>query len=337
MNRSVTRLATLTVVLTLSLLGGAGKGAHAGEIDERKQITERFTRLFAAGDYAALDAWYDKALQQDTRTAGGHRLANRLVRSIAFGPGPGQSPADEPYWQAQQHQATRWLAARPQSILATIALSKVYAYQAWSLRDSDAGKSLELNLQGQKLLLAQSERGRKDPNWWAVLLTQAHNTRMPAKEQRQLAQDAIAAFPQHPDIYTRIATTRVPQEGGSHKALADLAGQAVENTKPHEGQSLYALLYWSVQDQLAPNGQAAFTHRQVDWPRIRAGFDDLVQRHPDPYNINTYARLACVAAKDKKATAEVLQRMGNNIVQQAWSSREEFMGCQAWAGGAAAR
>jgi len=97
-----------------------------------------------------------------------------------------------------------------------------------------------------------------------------------------------------------------------------------------EGQSMYARIYGSAYGLLSKRGTAVFARPDVNWPRIRAGFDDLVQRYPDSTNLNTYARLACISALDKKTTAQLLQRIAQEVEPQVWQSRSEFMRCQNW-------
>ncbi|MES2925890.1 MAG: hypothetical protein V4843_03695 [Pseudomonadota bacterium] len=348
--RELTARRVANAALALSLLATPwGTDAYAGDAEERSEIAVLFIRSYSSGDYVKLDAWYNKALREDARLPSGVYRANRMVRSIASGFG-GASPlppcAKEPcprvndaFWTEHQERAQAWLRQNPQSALAAMTLATAYSKQAWAyrgggyantVRNEDMKKFQELNHQSLRALFASAENGRKDPNWWSELLTYALYAQVSRQDYAKLIQDAIAAFPKNHDIYFTISQSLLPQWGGSYKAIAELATQAVENTKAEQGQAFYARIYWNAYDGLNHEGAAVFTRPEVDWPRIRAGFEDLVKRYPDNYNLNSYARLACVAAQDKKTTADVLQRIGQNVVPDAWDGRNEYARCKNW-------
>ncbi|MBB6563711.1 hypothetical protein HNP48_006435 [Acidovorax soli] len=320
-------------------------GAASTEAEERSGLREFFARKFVLSEYEELDAWYTKELQENARLPSGVFRANRLVRSIHFSPEScyvSDGPCPRVYdaaWAAQQKKAKDWLAKAPQSTLAAMVLANAYNQQAWAhrgdgyahtVRDEDMRTFLELNQKSLRALFTHAEFGRKDPNWWAQLLTFALYSGIDRQSYTKLSQDAIAAFPKNHDVYFAISLGLMPQWGGSRKAIADLAAQAVENTKAEEGQAFYARVYWNLYSWLATDGPAVFTRPDVNWPRIRAGFEDLIQRYPSSVNFNAYARLSCVAAQDKQATAKAIQRMGQDIVPQIWESRAEFARCRSW-------
>lgn len=341
----VQRLAS--IALAAFVLAGQGQAAQSNELEERNALAAFFTKNFEAGDYAALDTWYDKALKEKARFQSGVFRANRLVRSIHFNLKPcspfgpvGACPlVYDPAWVEQQQKARAWLEKFPRSTLASIVLSKAYDGQAWEHRGDgyastvsteDMNTFMEYNQQAIRTLLAQAELGRKDPNWWSRLLETARNGGVSRQDYAQLSKDAIAAFPSNQDIYFAASEGLLPQWGGSYKAMAQLAAQAVENTKAEDGQSFYARIYWNLYYQLPDDGTPEFTRPDVNWVRIRAGFDDLIQRYPSNVNINAYAMLACLAARDKSTTAKLIQRMGSDIVQRLWQDRAQFMHCKSW-------
>lgn len=346
MRNSGTQLAA-RLALALPLLCGPMLPAHAGEMADRKEIAELFTRSFTASEFSTLDTWYSQARRDNSRLPSGDFRADRLVQSIAFGEPPAVRPctefrcfrANDAYWLAQQQKARVWLGQHPQSTLAALTLAKAYDAQAWeyrgagfanNVREEDMLKFRHLANQAVQTLFTHAEHGRKDPNWWSQLLTYSRYTPRGQKNLAKLAHDALAAFPGNPGIYASLADSLTPQWGGSYEAIAGLAAHAVDNTEAEEGQSMYARVYWSAYGLLSKRGTAVFARPDVNWPRIRAGFDDLVQRYPDSTNLNTYARLACISALDKKTTARLLQRIAQEIEPQVWESRSEFMRCKNW-------
>ena len=50
---------------------------------------------------------------------------------------------------------------------------------------------------------------------------------------------------------------------------------------------------------------------------MKQGFEDIMARHPDPWNLNNYARFACLA-HDKQKMAELMPRVYAAMVEDAW-------------------
>jgi len=138
----------------------------------------------------------------------------------------------------------------------------------------------------------------------------------------KLAREATQAFPANHQIYAEIAFRLTPRWGGSAQEIAGLAAYAVEQSRSVDGESLYARVYWSVFDTL----DADFSGPDVDWPRIRAGFEDIVKRYPDNFNFNIYTRFAC-DARDVETTRRLLLRIKSNVVPDAWSGRAHYLRC----------
>ena len=317
---------------------------HASEFDVRAKIEDVFRTGYAASDFAGLDRWYEKAVKEDQRTGSGVYSANHMVRTIRFPHARNGTPcakppcpsADEAFWAEQRHKAKQWVEQSPKSTLAVIVLSRTYSLPAEQYRgtwftaktgEENLKKFRLLNLEAVKTLTAHAEEGRKAPNWWSELLYKSFYASLGGDSYEKLVNEAIEAFPANYNIYAAVMVSRMPQWGGSLKAVEELSSRAVERTQSMEGQSLYARVYWEFSPFLP---SPAFSHAGINWPRIRAGFDDIILRYPDSLNLNAFARLACIAARDKKTTARLIQRIGDDVLEQSWQSRAQFTRCKQW-------
>ena len=91
---------------------------------------------------------------------------------------------------------------------------------------------------------------------------------------------------------------------------------ATAKTLQWEGVGMYARIYWYASQ--AQFDDDLFGKSMVDWPKMKAGFEDVISRYPDSWNINNYAKFACLA-KDKNKTSELFKRIGDTVVIQAWT------------------
>ena len=91
---------------------------------------------------------------------------------------------------------------------------------------------------------------------------------------------------------------------------------------------MYARIYWFASQTQFQN--AIFTDSLVTWSRMKDGFEDIIKRYPDAWNLNNYAKFACLA-QDKPKTREILERADFTIVPEAWNSPSLHAECFQWA------
>ena len=318
--------------------------AWAGEREARQALVDQFNAAFASSDFAGLEAGYASALREGTRLGSGIFVASEMAASIQFADpaprstqgGDGDRGRDD-YWVPIERKAQAWAAQFPTSTLAAIALAKAYTGHAWQYRGTGWASSVRaedwpmfhdyLN-RARAALLDREAQGRKDPNWWAQLLFVATAQAWPADAFDRTAAAAMDAFPGHYSIYFAIIHRKVPKWGGSYQDMAAAADEAVRRTRVSDGESLYARVYWSAYPAMVETEPRMFARPDVDWPRIRASFDDLIARYPDAWNVNAYARLACVSAGDLETASRVLARPGFEVVPAVWKSFGEYQRCK---------
>lgn len=118
-----------------------------------------------------------------------------------------------------------------------------------------------------------------------------------------------------------------PKWGGSAQAIEDFARAAVGRTRKTEGEGMYARIYWyaaqsQYHDQL-------FSQSKVDWPTMKRGIHDVLARYPDAWNLNNFARFACLAGDRAEAQA-LAARVGDIPDADVWNrDRGEFQACRA--------
>ena len=96
---------------------------------------------------------------------------------------------------------------------------------------------------------------------------------------------------------------------------------------------MYARIYWSLAQNLT-GFDGLFSQSRVSWSRMKKGFESLVAKYPDSWNLNNYAVASCYAG-DMKTLAALLDRVGSNVYIAAWPSPTVFDRCKARANAAA--
>ena len=168
-----------------------------------------------------------------------------------------------------------------------------------------------------------------DPGWYCEMANIVKAQHWPRKQFDVFAAELLA---RHPDYHQAVFCTAEYLSPRwyfeSAKALEIFADKAVEATRKEEGNALYARIYWAISDGKADT--QVFGENFYMWPKIRAGFNDMIVRYPDPWNINHFAKFACLLG-DKEQFAKLAERIGAVPLQSAMT-QGFYNQCKALAG-----
>jgi hypothetical protein len=64
---------------------------------------------------------------------------------------------------------------------------------------------------------------------------------------------------------------------------------------------------------------------------MQRGFDAILRDYPTTWNLNAYARFACMA-QDRATTRQAIQQIGDDIILSAWDDKDEPDWCRTWSG-----
>ncbi len=127
--------------------------------------------------------------------------------------------------------------------------------------------------------------------------------------------------------YTETAWDLTPRWGGDWKLVDAFIRDATKVTQARDGYAMYARLYWSV-DDCGCGEFNLFRDSLANWPDMKRGFDDLIQRYPhSAWLYNKYAAYACLAG-DKDAYQSIRFRIGATLVPEAWPSHQAIDLCE---------
>jgi len=306
--------------------------AQADDAEFRKALAAEMEGAYDSQMTFLIERRYAAALANSERTPAGAYVADVIRRHLPLRPkGTLDVPGRDDFYIPLERNMQVWGNRFPQSSLAAVLQAQVYMNHGWEWRGG--GWSNTVSAEGQKnfelyvaraydALMQREEVGRKDPYWYVEMLEVARNQGWDRDSYMKLVREATQAFPSNHQVYAAIASRLTPRWGGSAQEVARLAAYAVDQSRDTDGESLYARIYWSVSEWL----DADFSGPDVDWPRIRAGFEDIVKRYPDVRNYNFYARFAC-DARDAETARRLLLRIKSDVVADAWSGRPHYLRC----------
>jgi hypothetical protein len=308
------------------------------ELEQRAAITEATKRSFLDSDLAALEQAASIYRTEKSRTVGGLWKLSAFYAGIdeAIDAYELQSERDVAF-DALDKAAGDWVAKYPDSPTGHIVRSMVLTRRAWAHRGSGYASTVsdeawprfrEYVAAARANLEANKAVASADPKWYEEMLIVARAQGWDQAQFENLLDEALEREPVYYPTYFMALEYLLPKWGGSLDGIEEFAQDAVRRTSQLEGDAMYARIYWYASQTQFRND--IFNNSLVDWQQMKAGFDDIISRYPDAWNLNNYAYFACMA-RDKAKTVELLERIGTSVVRQAWKPLALKNECAQWA------
>jgi hypothetical protein len=162
----------------------------------------------------------------------------------------------------------------------------------------------------------------REPQWHVAMLEVALQQDWATSDIMALADEVLNKQPDLGPFHMAILRRLSPDRCGDAQAVERYALRVMKATEAQHGRSFYARIYWSLWG--LDLGDRLFTHSAVQWPLMKAGFDDVVARHPVAWNLNHYANFACTAG-DKPAAQAVLAKVKDHLNESLWHNRRDAL------------
>lgn len=299
-------------------------------------ITEAYG-LLESGSFATLEEVADEYRTQKSRTPAGHWKSGSLYEGLkhVFD----TDKRDDDHWAAAEKVATDWVTRYPDSPTAHLYYAQVLRNRAWSyrggsyadkVRPEDWPPFFEYIEKARIYLEEHKSIADQDPRWYQMMVEVAIAQNWKEARFRNLLDEGLSKAPDYYPLYFAAVDYYSPRWGGSASEIEAFAREAVERTRDTEGWSLYARIYWHVSG--TEFGDDLFAKSDVNWDDMKKGFDDIVRRFPDAWNIGNFAKFACLK-RDREKTGALIDLLGEGNSWPVWMNYADFDACKALAAG----
>jgi hypothetical protein len=309
------------------------------EPEQRAAISYAVGQWFQAEDFAKIEQFMDEARAKNLRTTSGLWVSGLVYYGIDEIASYRKVKGDAS-WDRLEGVAKRWMAAYPKSVTAKIAYAEILEGRAWFLR---GGGGYARDVSGEqfdafhrqiakagKYLETTRDIAGVDPNWYlkylAVLRLQKEGNE--TKFERTF-EKATKAFPDYYPLYFEAVTYYLPKWHGDAHEVERFARRVMKSRDKRTGQMLYARIYWYASESQFKD--AIFLTSVAHWSDMREGFKAIVADYPDQWNINNYAKFACLVG-DERTTREAFDLMRGDPIESAWPSTAQYRSCEPLAG-----
>jgi len=294
-------------------------------------------RHFDKEEFELLDNLAASARSTKARLPGGFWTIHIIYLPL-LEPPQGTDKATDADFQAHIDRLKRWIAQRPKSITARVALAGTYLNYAAHARGGGYADTVtedgwrlygERSAIAGKILAEAWDLPEKCPEWFLQMQGVVNAQDGSPPMQKAMFEKAVAFEPGYQYYYRLRADHLLPKWGGEEGDAAAFAAESSDRLGGKNGDMMYFLIASFL--NCACDVQAGL--HAMSWPRIKRGYAALEETYGvSLQNLNKMALMAWMA-QDGEYAQTVMTRIGENWDQDTWRKREYFDQGREWAKG----
>lgn len=330
---SVMYLAVLLVAAALIYFFSIGFfNSGLPELQARNEIKKETVDLFMQENFNELDRLSTEYRESGVRTPSGLWKLSIFYRGID---GLARAKSNyRPDFDMLLGKVDRWVASSPNSPSAYIAKGIILTHVAWSIRGTSSAYKVkkrnwkpfrEKAREAYRYLLSVKQKADVDPSWYEVsvkIMTAFENN---ISKVMSVANEGLNKFPYYHELYFTTVLYLTPKWYGDDAYIEEFALKAVQRTREKARMSMYARIYWYV-DYNNYHGKL-FSNSDVNWDKMRNGFEDMIEDYPAQYNIQKFAYYACLA-KDKLTAQRIFDKINEPVLMIIWLRQRNYEHCR---------
>lgn len=310
-------------------------GYAAGIERPFEKAADKFYQMLVEKKFDELERIANESQQQNKSISDGQPQLAALFGGVAGCLTNGcQNWLSETQWQDRYRLILAWKEKYPKSIPAEVAHASFFIEHGWAIRGQGYADSVKEDAwlpfresmeRARKILELSSPAAKNSPGWHSAMLSVGLAQGWPVEQFDKVYRAGIEKHPLYLPLYFNASAYFAPRWHGSPTELRQFVEGAVHATRAQLGETLYARLNWSLWTR------EMFANSQTDWGRMKNGFERIIADFPDTWNINNYAKFACLAG-DMTTLLKLAKKIGDQPLESAWwGSKQYYDRCVAMA------
>jgi len=311
-----------------------GSGPISQLAESEDEYRGEIQMLLGRRDFVGLDEAAESDRLSKARVTGGIWKLYLLYEALSR-PAAGDHAKDSE-WAERLALLKDWVAGRPASITARVALAECYYNYGWAARgkgSADTVKDESWNLfdarldQASVMLVEASKLPSKCAHWYYVVLLVARARSWPPAKTREVLENAIAFEPSYYHSYREFAYNLLPKWSGRPGEAEAFAEEIAQRIGGREG----AFTYFEIATVIYCQCGDLAAKLILSWPKIQDGFAVLETDYGvTTLKLNRFALLAYLY-RDRESAKLIFARIGDNWDPTVWKSGATFKEAIAWA------
>lgn len=320
----------MRVVAILLLCFSVGRSQAGDAVKEKANLSKQVGQWVAARDFERLSRQSDSDLKTQARFSDGLWRLSGLHAN--FEKHLAQTTRTPEAWKPVLAELRRRAQRKPMDWF--FYQDALYAL-AWQIRGPgfastvspvDMERFKELLRQGRDVLDENKAALIGNPLWYSRRVTLALELSEAKADQEALFNEGIQRHPRYHPLYFARLRALSPKWGGSlattHafvQQLATLKGEAAD-------EGLLARAIWVAEDEL-------FGHELMRSEAVRQSMEVLLNRYPDPWNVQAMFLLACTGSQKVMAVKLLPKLPADYLSDLGVSDPRAYDLCRQWADG----
>jgi hypothetical protein len=248
--------------------------------------------------------------------------------------------ATETEWKARMPLLRDWMAVKPKSITARVALAFFLTEYGWQARGSgwastvtpDGWRLFEQRLlEAVQTLKGSEELGLRCPVGWFVLMRAGLGLNMERSQFDSVFEKAKRFAPDYKAYYFRRSVYLLPRWNGKPGEWELDLAKSCDKIGGEKGDELYAQVVWFMHH--SANFKNIFTDNQLSWDRVDQGFGVIEKDFPDSLAAKSERAHLAALASDVVKARKYLQQTGGKVDLSEWKTKDEYIRFAVWAYG----
>jgi hypothetical protein len=305
-------------------------GDFSTDIHAWRDYMGAIARILKEEKFEELDCLADHARSGKERLPGGawrlHTLYGGLYSPVQYP----VTHATREDWNPHLQRLQRWVAARPKSVTASVALAKAYLNYAYDARGEGSGNTVseggwklfrERTAEAKRILQEASALPIKCPEWYVAMLLVAQNQGWSASDARALFDQAFKSEPGYFYHARMLANYLLPKWTGEEGVTENFTQEIADRIGGDQGDIFY------FQIATAPHficGCEDDPH--LSMARIERGFEASEKQYGvSVLNLNLVAFIAARSTPGDPVYADkALTRIGEQWDGETWTEKADF-------------
>lgn len=231
-----------------------------------------------------------------------------------------------------------WMAARPASIAARIALARSLHRWAWVARGNGLANTVtpegwklfgERSQESQRVLEGAEKMGAMDPMWFQEMLISGLALGWDNARMKSIFDRGVAFEPDYFYLYLNYANYLLPKWYGKPGEAIAFAKESADRVGGNDGD----ILYFRIASVIVKRGNGDMSIDGVDWHRVLHGYTMLNQAYGTIWgHVNQLAFMA-YKFNDREVAQQQFALIGNRWSPGVWRDKMFFDRIRDWSTG----
>jgi len=228
-----------------------------------------------------------------------------------------------------------WIAQRPESITARVALSASLHRWAWVARGNGTADKVtpeswslfnERIQESLEVLNAAAGLHEHCPQWYSEMMIVGLAQNWDKARIRDVFEHGIQFEPEYFRLYKQMANYLLPKWDGKPGEAVAFATSSADQVGGDQGDAVYFHIANAV---IGKNGKN-FGVKEMDWPRIQRGYQVITAQYGSTRWLKNKLAYFAYEFRDAAVARQQFELIGNHWDRGIWHDRERFDSARDW-------